>query len=312
MVSLMTAFGDKTLADLDSFVYTYWFSAVKHAAMISNLMSITVKGKAEVSPYTHITGKIFPMSQLYPFFARASAIVQSKHDNNFERRRISSRIKKPTERASKSTSNDRQNKASKALPYINREKVRYLYTDLSSSIIQPVVLNEDAWEINKHALTYFQNADHMKNIVVKTEVDIDARSFINLNPTNQPTLEQIKNYSSYKALLYPEGERRTTDMEDLEVFLGFEVPRAQRRDEQHSGQAPGAEALITPKTSRKNPRLALKYTTAQAFRTMNSTSSSNITTSILLYPTWRKIRIRPKNTQLTQSTANQTTSIHTK
>ena len=28
MVSLMTAFGDKTLADLDSFVYTYWFSAV--------------------------------------------------------------------------------------------------------------------------------------------------------------------------------------------------------------------------------------------------------------------------------------------
>ena len=250
MVSLMTAFGDKTLADLDSFVYTYWFSAVKHAAMISNLMSITVKGKAEVSPYTHITGKIFPMSQLYPFFARASAIVQSKHDNNFERRRKSSRIKKPTERASQSTSNDRQNKASKALPYINREKVRYLYTDLSSSIIQPVVLNEDAWEINKHALTYFQNADHMKNIVVKAEVDIDARSFINLNPTNQPTLEQIKNYSSYKALLYPEGERRTTDMEDLEVFLGFEVPRAislpdpaQRRDEQHSGQAPGAEAL---------------------------------------------------------------------
>jgi hypothetical protein len=245
MVSLLTAFGDKTPANLDSFVYTYWYSAIRHAAMITNVMSITVDGKAEVSPYTHITGKTFPMKQLYPFFARAAAIAHSKHDRNFTRRNLSERIKKPTQRALDAS----RNQAAKTLPYINREKVRYLYTDLVGHKIQPVVLNEDAWEINQHALTYFQNADHMKNIVLKTDVDIDARTFINMNPQIKPTTEQLNKYASYIALLYEEGERRTTDMEDLEVFLGFEIPRAlslpgptPKQDEQHRGQTPGVDA----------------------------------------------------------------------
>jgi len=33
-----------------------------------------------VSPYTHITGKTYPMGQLYPFFAIAAALVQSKYE----------------------------------------------------------------------------------------------------------------------------------------------------------------------------------------------------------------------------------------
>ena len=244
MVSLITAFGDKEPAGLDSFVYTYWYSAIRHAAMISNVMSVTVNGKAEVSPYTHITGKTFPMNQLYPFFARAEAVAHSKHDRNFTRRNLSERIKKPTQRALEAT----QNQAAKTLPYIHRDKVRYLYTDLTGHKIQPVVLNEDAWQINKHALTYFQNADHMKNIVLKTEVDIDARSFVNKNPKIKPTTEQLNKFASYTALLYLEGETRTTDMEDLEVFLGSEIPRSlslpdptPKQDEQHRGQKPGVD-----------------------------------------------------------------------
>jgi hypothetical protein len=209
-------------------------------------MSVTVNGKAEVSPYTHITGKTFPMNQLYPFFARAASVAYSKHDKDFTRRNLSERIKKPTQRALEAS----QNQAAKTLPYINRDKVRYLYTDLVGHKIQPVVLNEDAWKINEQALTYFQNADHMKNIVLKTEVDIDARSFININPKIKPTTEQLNKFASYIALLYTEGETRTTDMEDLEVFLGSEIPRSlslpdptPKRDEQHRGQKPGVDAL---------------------------------------------------------------------
>ena len=245
MVSLITAFGDKNPADLDSFVYTYWFWAVKHAATTSNVMSVTVNGKAEVSPYTHVTGKIFPMSQMYPFFAKAAAPTQNKHEQSFEKRLRSTRVRKPTERALHAA----QNKSAKTLPYINKEKVRYLYTDLTGHKIQPVVLNEDAWKINEHALTYFQNMDHMKNIVIKTQVAIDARSFINMNPKNKPSPEQLNKFANYIALLYENGEKRTTDMEDLETFLGFEIPRSLSLPEptkkgtgQHRGQKPGVDA----------------------------------------------------------------------
>ena len=245
MVSLVTAFGDKDPAHLGTFVYTYWFWAVKHAATTSNVMSVTVNGKAEVSPYTHITGKTFPMSQMYPFFARAAAPIQNKHEQSFEKRLRSTRFRKPTERALEAS----RNQAAKALHYINREKVRYLYTDLTGHKIQPVVLNEDAWKINEHALTFFQNMNHMKNIVVKTQVEIDARSFINMNPQFKPSTEQLNKFASYIALLYQDGKKRTTDMEDLETSLGFEIPRSlslpettQKGSGKHRGQTPGVDA----------------------------------------------------------------------
>ena len=87
------------------------------------------------------------------------------------------------------------------------------------------------------------------NVMSITDVEIDARSFIDMNPQIKPTTEQLNKYASYIALLYEEGERRTTDMEDLEVFLGFEIPRAlslpgptPKQDEQHRGQTPGVDA----------------------------------------------------------------------
>ena len=89
----------------------------------------------------------------------------------------------------------------------------------------------------------------MKNIVIKTQVEIDAHSFINMNPQFKPSKEQLNKFASYIALLYQDGEKRTTDMEDLETFLGFEIPRflslpetTQKGSGKHRGQTPGVDA----------------------------------------------------------------------
>jgi len=50
--------------DLDHKIYTYWFWALKNASVHSNIMPKTVQGKSEISPYTYITGKTFPITEI--------------------------------------------------------------------------------------------------------------------------------------------------------------------------------------------------------------------------------------------------------
>ena len=226
MVSLLTAFGHLPITELDYAIRKYWFFALQHAACTVNVMAQTIRGKVETSPYSHITGKLFPIDQLYPFFAEAAAPGPNKLELDYASRLRNPSIKNPTAR---NATSDTRNKGAKSLPSIKKDSVRYLYTDLTGHKIQPVVFNEGAWKINKQALTSTQMGNRMKNLLMRTQSTINARTFIHQDPrATPPTDEQIdvlNKYAAYVARLHVEDNERTDEMGDLESFLGCAIPR---------------------------------------------------------------------------------------
>ena len=224
MANIMTAFGHLSNTDLDHKIYTYWFWALKNASVHSNIMPKTVHGKSEISPYTYITGKTFPITEIYPFMSNAKANMTNEEAMNYGTR-MSDRKKTPTEKGKLAfvQSDWKKNKNHKVLPQIEKHPSIYFYTDITGPIPTPVLFDEKSYTENHVKLSSRQNQNQLKNLVFREKnAFIDERTFIKsiykpLDSTNG-LVESIALLSLAEE--DDENYNRNSEMEEFAAFLG--------------------------------------------------------------------------------------------